>query len=336
MRKLLSWFCFVGVAVTSLAAPRVEVIWPTPNKAFDEGKPIADFLQQAGSGDPASGGFGGVRSGGRQFHEGLDIQPVEPRRHGEPTDSVFAALDGVVRHINAVAGKSSYGRYIVLEHPGVTPAIYTLYAHLAKIDSGISEGSQVQRGQTLGVMGRSATYVIPRSRAHLHFEMGLRLTNDFQTWYDRQGFGSRNDHGVYNGMNLGGFDPLDFFRDYKRGTVTNFQQYLAQLPIVVTLRIATSQRPDFVDRYPSLVTKHLPMLIKGWKISFTWNGLPVRWTPLDATEVQGMRRNEVQITQVNEALDRQDHSRRLAVSRHGKWIPADDLETTLQLLFGLK
>src|SRR3954466_806033 len=111
------------------AAERVDIVWPTPNPAWAEGKPIGDFLQHAGSGDPESGKFGGVRSGGSQFHEGIDIKCVSRDRHGEPTDAVFAAMDGVVRHINASAGDSSYGRYIVLEHPQATPAVYTLYAH---------------------------------------------------------------------------------------------------------------------------------------------------------------------------------------------------------------
>lgn len=329
--------CMIGMslAVSAVASTRLEISWPTPSTAFAEGKASDTFLQHAGSGDPASGGFGGVRSNGRQFHEGLDIKPVESRRRGEATDTIFAAMDGVVRHVSPIAGKSSYGRYVVLEHPSVSPAIYTLYAHLARIDDSIREGATVSRGQTLGVMGRSATYTIPRSRAHLHFEMGLRMTNDFQSWYDRQGFGSPNDHGPYNGMNLFGFDPLDFYEQHREGRVVSMANYLNSLPIVATVRVATMRRPDFLERYPSLIKTDAPMLIKGWEIGFTWNGLPVQWTALDADGVAGMRPNEVKVIDTNESLDRADRSRRMVVLRYGKLVPADDLEKVLELLFGL-
>src|SRR3954471_9335673 len=99
---------------TARSAERIELAWPTPNQAWAQGKPVSEYLQHAGSGDPESGGFGGVRSGGAQFHEGIDIKCVSRDRHGEPLDAVFAAMDGVVRHINASAGDSSYGRYIVI------------------------------------------------------------------------------------------------------------------------------------------------------------------------------------------------------------------------------
>src|SRR6185312_852677 len=114
---------------TLSAAVRVELVWPTPNTAWADGRGPAAFLQDAGSGDPESGGFGGVRNAGRQFHEGIDIKCISRDRRGEPTDNIFAAMDGVVRHVNSSAGDSAYGRYIVLEHPEQTPGIYTLYAH---------------------------------------------------------------------------------------------------------------------------------------------------------------------------------------------------------------
>ena len=148
VRKLIG----VGLLLaTALAAqtPRVEFTWPTPHPGWNEGRPAANFLQHAGSGDPASGGFGGVRSGGTKFHEGIDIAPVARDRRGEATDDVFAAMNGVVRHINSSAGDSGYGRYVVLEHPDETPGVYTLYAHLAKIAPGLRVGERVQRGRVI-------------------------------------------------------------------------------------------------------------------------------------------------------------------------------------------
>mgnify|MGYP003334059019 CR=1 FL=1 len=67
-------------------------------------------------------------------------------------------------------------------------------------------------------MGHSSGgYMIPAARAHLHFEVGLAITSDFQGWYDHRRFGSRNEHGMWNGMNLVGVDPVAFF-----GSATGF------------------------------------------------------------------------------------------------------------------
>lgn len=319
------------------AGERVEIVWPTPNPAWAQGRPPRDFLQHAGSGDPESGGFGGVRSGGRQFHEGIDIRAMSRDRRGEPKDSVFAAMSGVVRHVSSVAGNSSYGRYIVLEHTELSPPVYTLYAHLARIAPGIREGGRVQRGEPLGTMGHSSGgYMIPKARAHLHFEIGVAVTRDFQRWYDARKFGSRNEHGMWNGMNLMGIDPVDFLDRWRRHDVDNFQEYFNGLETAVRLRIATRRTPDFVQRYPSLVTKALPMLVGGWEIRFNWTGLPYSWTPLTPTETIGLAMNEPEIVDVNETIEAREHSRTLAVKRFGKWVIADDLRAVLQQLFGLR
>lgn len=330
------WVAVALAAGVSLhAAERVELAWPTPSKMWEQGRPAREFLQHAGSGEAESGGFGGVRSAGTQFHEGIDIKPVARDRRGEATDPVFAAMDGVVRHASAVAGNSSYGRYIVLEHPGATPAVYTLYAHLAKIEPGIRAGATVKRGQTLGTMGRSAGgYTIPRDRAHLHFEIGLMMTRNFQAWYDGRKFGSRNEHGVWNGMNLMGIDPLDFLEAWRARKVDTFEEYFDRMDAAVRLRIATRRVPDFVERYPELVTKPRPMLVGGWEIAFNWTGLPFAWTPLTPAEMAGVAANHVEIVAVDRAIERADRSKTLAVQRRGKWVVARDLETVLQQLFG--
>ncbi|HVS53843.1 MAG TPA: M23 family metallopeptidase [Opitutaceae bacterium] len=320
------------------AADRIELAWPTPNRAWAEGRPIGDILQHAGSGDPESGGFGGVRSSGAQFHEGIDIKCVSRDRRGEPLDDVFAAMGGVVRHISTAAGDSSYGRYIVLEHPDVTPAVYTLYAHLARMAPGLRVGERVERGQVLGTMGHSSGgYMIPKDRAHLHFEIGVMVTRDFQAWYDRQKFGSRNDHGIWNGMNLMGVDPLDFFNDWRARRIDTPQDYFSHLETAVRVRIATHRTPDFVTRYPSLLTKPAPLgVVAGWEIRFNWTGIPFAWTPLAANEVIGLEPDRPRILEVNAELERRERSKTLVVSHRGAWTVGRDLETALQQLFGVK
>lgn len=325
-----------GLVVSAAAAERFQLVWPTPNPAWADGKPPAQWLQHAGSGDPETGGFGGVRSGGSQFHEGLDIRPVTRDRRGEPQDDVFAAMAGVVRHVSASAGDSSYGRYVVLEHPGLTPAVYSLYAHLARIAPGLKAGQEVTAGQVLGTIGHSSGgYMIPVDRSHLHFEIGVMVTRNFESWYAKRRFGSRNDHGVWNGMNLMGIDPLAFFNEWRAGRIATVQDFFNRMEPVVRVRIATLRVPDFVTRYPSLVTKPMPMgPIAGWEIQFNWTGLPFAWTPLTSAEVAGLAPEQPRIVEVNAALEKRERSKKLAVPRRGSWSVGKDLEIVLQQLFG--
>lgn len=320
------------------SADRLEWVWPVPNPAWSQGKSAEAFLQHAGSGEAQSGNFGGVRSSGTQFHEGIDLQPLARDRRGEPTDPVFAVMTGVVRHVSTRAGESSYGRYVVLEHPSVTPAIYTLYAHLAAVKPEIRAGAQVSTGQTLGTMGHSSGgYMIPKDRAHLHFEMGVVITRDFQTWYDQRKFGSRNEHGMWNGMNLMGVDPLTFFNDWRSRRIDSVLEYFQQLPPAVTVRIATYRMPDFVTRYPALLTRPVPFgLVSGWEIAFNWSGVPFAWTPLTAGEVVGLPREKPSVVKVDAPLERRERSRSLAVLRRSGWTVGKDLEIVLQQLFGLR
>jgi murein DD-endopeptidase MepM/ murein hydrolase activator NlpD len=319
------------------AAP-FEIVWPTPNTAWLERRPIADFLQATISGDPASGGFGSVREDGAQFHEGIDLKPVARDQAGEPTDKIFAVLPGVVRHVSDRPGDSNYGRYIVLEHPGVTPAVCTLYAHLRSIAPGIRPGATVALGQTIGVMGRSeGGSGIPKERAHLHFEMGLRLTDSFQRWYDRQKFGSPNEHGLWHGYNLVGLDALDFLEKFRARRVNDLAGYFAQMQPAVRVRVATRTTPDFATRYPSLLTRPAPSdgaALAGWDIECNAAGLPFRWSPVSAVDVPpGWRDGEARILSSDDTALAANRGKSLVVTRAGKKSPGRDLETLLEQLF---
>ncbi|MES1166961.1 MAG: M23 family metallopeptidase, partial [Pseudomonadota bacterium] len=250
---------------------------------------------------------------------------------------IYAAMDGVVRYINLSPGDSSYGRYLVLEHPDAIPAVYTLYAHLSRVAPGVKVGGRVTRGQVLATMGHSAGgYAIPRDRAHLHFEIGLMVTRDFQAWYDARKFGSHNDHGVWNGMNLMGFDPLDFLRQFRARRVDNFQDYLARMEPALRVRLATHRVPDFVQRYPALLTKPMPLVVDGWDIKVNWTGLPIALTPLTGMDVVGLAPDKPVLLDVNADIERRYRCKSLVVSRRGTPTPGKDLETMLQQMFGLR
>ncbi|HEY0863925.1 MAG TPA: M23 family metallopeptidase [Lacunisphaera sp.] len=329
-------------ALVLLAAPfagaqRLEFSWPTPNRAWEQGRDYTAWVQPTVSGVEESGLFGCVRSNGTQFHEGLDIRPVGRDRAGEATDKITVAMDGVVRHVNASPGNSSYGRYIVIEHPDQTPAVYTLYAHLARIEAGVRPGTPVRRGDAIATMGRSAGgYAIPKDRAHLHFEIGFVATQNFASWYAWRKFGSPNEHGIFNGMNLMGIDPHDFLRELRRGRVDNVQEYVDRLRSVVRVRVATSRTPDFITRYPSLLSKPVSGLVAGWEVECNATGLPFAWTPLSAAELGGQRTGTAKVVWADSTLLRASRCKSLAKLSRGSYSPGSDLTTMLQLVFGLR
>jgi hypothetical protein len=320
-------------------APRVvDLRWPTPNDVFLRGGGPEQFVQPTASGEITSGLFGSVRSGGRQFHEGLDLFPVERDKRGEALDPVWAVLPGVVSHVSPREGASSYGRYVVLEHPEESPPVYTLYAHLASIEPGLKSGQSVAAGAPLGIMGRSAGgYKIPKERAHLHFEIGVRMTDQFQQWYKARGFGSPNEHGLWNGMNLMGLDPLEFFGRRRAGALHKLDDVFAAVPTAVTLRVAVAEEPDFVRRYPSLVKADTTLsagLASGWEIELSATGVPLRWRRLTAADLVGWRPGEMRILAQDDALLAANRGRKLVVQRRGAPAAGDDLRTVLEQLFG--
>lgn len=335
--KIGFWVSLLLAAATPVFAERIAISWPTPNQAWEQGRGYDSWVQPTVSGAPVSGLFGSVRSNGTQFHEGLDIRPVSRDSRGEPLDRVSAAMDGVVRYVNSKSGDSSYGRYVVIEHPGVTPAVYTLYAHLARIDAGVKSGQTVRRGQILGTMGHSSGgYAIPASRAHLHFEIGLMLSENFASWYSWKKFGSPNLHGSWNGMNLMGIDPRDFLEDWRAHRVDNFRDYIKGLQSAVRLRVVTTRIPDFIKRYPELLRQPINDLVGGWEVQCDVTGLPFSWTPLSPAQVAGKRADSVEIVAVNNTALRAFRGKSLIRVRSGVNSPGPDLTTMLQLVFGVR
>ncbi|OHE82517.1 MAG: peptidase M23 [Verrucomicrobia bacterium RIFCSPLOWO2_12_FULL_64_8] len=326
------------LTATAAAGPRLEITWPTPNTAWLEGRPAAEYLQPTVSGEVASGGFGCVRNDGFQFHEGVDLKPVARDARGEPRDKVFAVLPGVVRYINTSAGDSSYGRYIVIEHTGVEPSVLTLYAHLRSPAPGLRVGAGVERGQVIAIMGHSAGgYAIPRERAHLHFEIGVWVTRDFQAWYDRKRFGSPNEHGIWNGMNIIGLDPLDFYNHFRTRAVNDFQEYFNQLAAAARVRVVTRRTPDFIRRYPALLRQSMPAgAIGGWEIDFTWFGLPFAWRPLTAMDTAGRKDGEVSVVTADRTAIARYRAKVLVRPRGAGYAVGKDLDMVLEQLFGLK
>ncbi len=315
---------------------KLTLFWPIPGFNFTKGSNPEDFVQPTESGKINSALFGCVRNDGERFHEGLDLAPIRRDRKGEPTDPILAAMDGRVVYLNRTEANSNYGIYLVLEHPYVKPAVYTLYAHLRTIKPGIRLGDKVNAGDKIGVMGRTAGgYAIPAERAHLHFEMGLRLSDAFDNWYKRNKYSESNFHGNYNGINLLGIDPLDFFEKYKHREIDSIYTYIKALPTAYILRVFTHKFPAFLRLYPELMQRQIPSdSIAGWDIRFTWWGLPVGWTALKADNFSSIKTGQVRVISYDrKSLETNNCRETILLTENGPEI-GDRSRQILDIIFG--
>lgn len=98
----------------------------------------------------------------RQYraHLGTDYAAVS----GTP---IYATADGVVRRTGRWGG---YGLVVTIEH---AKDIETRYAHMSRVASGITPGTRVTQGQTIGFVGMTGLATGP----HVHYEF---LKNDRQ------------------------------------------------------------------------------------------------------------------------------------------------------------
>ncbi|MDR1457121.1 MAG: M23 family metallopeptidase [Puniceicoccales bacterium] len=250
---------------------------PTPNSSP---RITSSYLQTTGEG-LANGGFGMVRENGTRYHGGIDIQPVHLADDGAPLDSVFSIGDGIVAYINDEEDLSNYGKYIIIVHDGFNLAIHSLYAHLCAINGALRIGDRVAGGQLLGIMGKTANNCdIPPERAHLHFEIGLRLGGEtnFQRWYDnRYGADDPNPHGIWNGLNAISFDPLPLLQN---GFPPDMAKYVRELTTAFVTRIYACKIPEFLRRFPALQDGNVgEENLCGYDVEWTWNGIPKSWRP---------------------------------------------------------
>jgi murein DD-endopeptidase MepM/ murein hydrolase activator NlpD len=304
--------------------------WPTPNPSFVQGLGYSAFLQKTGPGKEfSSGAYGCVRNNGYKFHEGVDLFPVKREQNGRALDSVFSAMSGRVVYINNDSTKSSYGRYIVLEHEQFRPILYSLYAHLGSFSPPLKVGNSVKVAQVLGRMGNSSSFSIPLNRSHLHFEIGLRLSQNFQNWYNRKTFKTPNTHGNFNGYNLVGIDPLPFFKLYQSGDIKSPADYFENLKENVSVAVKSNHPPSILSINPTLEQQVASTIDKpnGWICRFGPYGIPLSF---EKASIKGT--SNIQILTFNESASRR-FCRKLVEKRNNLLMPSEQLEAYLEILF---
>jgi len=308
--------------------------FPTANHAlYEPGQELKFFAPTAPDKPWTSGSFGCVRSDGWQMHEGLDILHLHTDRHGEPTDPVMATADGIVVYVSTRAALSNYGKYIVIRHLVEGLEIYSLYAHLSDVQPGIAAGQAVKAGEVIATMGRTSntSESITKDRAHCHFELNVFVNENFNAWYKKNMTGERNDHGIWNGLNLNGLDPREILLAERDGKFSMLNFLRGQTELCRVLVRATSF--PYLKRYAPLVLPN-PRAQKegvaGYEVALNYNCVAFALMPRAASEIKGTAK--FQLLSVNENEENAHPCRRLVVQRGGHWQLTDRGQRELQLL----
>jgi len=305
--------------------------FPTANHALFETGHELQFIAPTSPDRPwTTGSFGCVRTDGWQMHEGLDIRSLQHDRRGEPTDPVLATADGTVMYVSSKAGLSNYGKYVVIRHVVEGVEIYSLYAHLSEVAPGVAAGKTVKAGEAIATLGRTGQH-IEKDRAHVHFELNLLVNDNFSAWFKKNLPGERNDHGVWNGQNLDGLDPLDILQAERGGkfSLLNFVRSQTEL-CRVQVRVKNF---SYLKRYAPLVLKN-PRAdqegVAGYEIALNYNGVPFALRPLAESEMKSHAK--FQLLSVNEAEYHAHPCRKLVVQRGGRWQLTDKGQRELEML----
>ncbi len=333
-RMLHRCLVLIGVGWVSGSALAQPFQLPTRNRALFDGAEEQFFVGTVRK-PWISGTFGCTRSEGWQLHEGLDIGCLERDKRGEPTDPVLATADGTVVYVNRKSSLSNYGLYVVVRHEIESVEVYSLYAHLASVASGMAAGTRIRAGEPLGVMGRTANtrQSISKERAHVHFELNLLANDRFESWFRERYRGERNDHGRWNGRNLLGLDPRQILLTQEAMQEQfSLVQLLRSQTELMRVRVRQTEFP-FVRRYPQLIRSN-PALgtnaIAGYEIVFNFSGVPFRLTPLAASDLPGKAR--VELVSVNAEEQRLRPCGRLVTRQGDGWRLTSTGEQSVALL----
>src|SRR5438128_4691826 len=288
---VLAIFSSIAMRAQSAQDHALDLVLPTDNDALfsGDGPAFYQYVERNYKGmksTPWEGGkYGFVRDptdtpGGvvyTRFHEGIDIRPVHRDANGEPLDEVRAISDGKVVHANLVPGYSNYGKYIVIEHRWDGSSYYSLYGHLSSIR--VHPGDSVKRGQPIAVMGYTGVG-INRERAHLHLELDLMFSHQFEAWHDAFFRNDLNHNCIYNCLNLARLGLARLYLALHQNPSLTIPEFLSGEETFYKVTLPKSPHFELPKLYSWMLAGNQNQQA-SWEVSFARSGVPLKVEPSD-------------------------------------------------------
>ena len=138
-------------------------------------------------------------------------------------------------------------------------------------------GQQVNAGTVIAKMGYTGVG-INRERAHLHLELNVMSQQGFDSWHAHY-FGSSNQHGLHNGLNMNGLDVSEALIRSNTNKGLTITQFIKTIPVYFKVTVPRKGMIDIALRYPWIRKGDHSIDTPSWEISFASSGFPLAVTP---------------------------------------------------------
>ena len=117
---------------------------------------------------------------------------------------------------------------------------------------------------------------INRERAHLHLELDLMFSRQFEAWYNTFFRNDPNHHDIYNGMNLAGIDVARLYLALRKNPALTIPEFLKDEETFYKVTLPTARHFDLATLYPWMITGGKRNDAASWEVSFARSGVPLK------------------------------------------------------------
>jgi len=136
----------------------------------------------------------------------------------------------------------------------------------------------VEQREQLGVMGHTGEG-LNQTRAHLHLELNLMLSRQFESWHDSLFKTDPNRNGLYNGLNLMGIDIARLYLALRERPSLTIPEFLSEEETLYRVLLPDSKHFDLLKSYPWMLRKKNAEKPVSWEVSFNRAGVPLKIEP---------------------------------------------------------
>ena len=121
---------------------------------------------------------------------------------------------------------------------------------------------------------------INRERAHLHLELDLMFSHQFEAWHDAFFRNDPNHNGIYNGLNLAGLDIARLYLALHQNPSLTIPEFLSGEETFYKVTLPKSPHFELPKLYSWMLAGNRNQQA-SWEVSFARAGVPLKVEPSD-------------------------------------------------------